>query len=74
MHGLGFMSINEWGAGLAGILAAGYSCLMLRDGKVAIIGMRCDPGIDTESGYPSLCCIRDRAEIRRHRHTGKALG
>ncbi len=24
---------------------------MLRDGKVAIVGMRCDPGIDTESGY-----------------------
>jgi CO/xanthine dehydrogenase Mo-binding subunit len=51
MHGLGFMSINEWGVGLKGILAAGYSCLMLRDGKVAIIGMRCDPGIDTESGF-----------------------
>ena len=51
MHGLGFMSINEWGAGLAGILAAGYACLILRDGKVAIVGMRCDPGVDTESGY-----------------------
>ena len=51
MHGLGFMSIYEWGAGLAGILAAGYACLILRDGKVAIVGMRCDPGIDTESGY-----------------------
>jgi CO/xanthine dehydrogenase Mo-binding subunit len=51
MHGLGFMSINQWGAGLKGILADGYSCLILRDGKVAIIGMRCDPGIDTESGY-----------------------
>ncbi len=51
MHGLGFMSINEWGVGLKGILADGYSCLMLRDGKIAIIGMRCDPGIDTESGF-----------------------
>jgi CO/xanthine dehydrogenase Mo-binding subunit len=51
MHGLGFMSIYEWGAGLAGILAAGYACLILRDGKVAIVGMRCDPGVDTESGY-----------------------
>jgi CO/xanthine dehydrogenase Mo-binding subunit len=51
MHGLGFMSINEWGAGLAGILAAGYSCLILRDGKVAIVGMRADPGVDTESGF-----------------------
>ena len=45
------MSINEWGVGLAGILAAGYACLILRDGKVAIVGMRCDPGVDTESGY-----------------------
>jgi CO/xanthine dehydrogenase Mo-binding subunit len=51
MHGLGFMSINEWGVGLKGILAAGYACLILRDGKVAVVGMRCDPGIDTESGY-----------------------
>jgi CO/xanthine dehydrogenase Mo-binding subunit len=51
MHGLGFMSINEWGAGLQGILAGGYACLILRDGKVAIVGMRCDPGVDTESGY-----------------------
>ena len=51
MHGLGFMSINEWGVGLKGILADGYSCLMLRDGKVAIVGMRCDPGVDTESGF-----------------------
>jgi xanthine dehydrogenase molybdenum-binding subunit len=51
MHGLGFMSINEWGNGLAGILAGGYACLILRDGKVALVGMRCDPGVDTESGY-----------------------
>ena len=51
MHGMGFMSISEWGNGLAGILAGGYACLILRDGKVALVGMRCDPGIDTESGY-----------------------
>ena len=51
MQGLGFMSINEWGNGLKGILADGYSCLILRDGKVALVGMRCDPGIDTESGF-----------------------
>jgi xanthine dehydrogenase molybdenum-binding subunit len=51
MHGMGFMSINEWGAGIKGILADGYACLILRNGKVAIVGMRCDPGIDTESGY-----------------------
>lgn len=62
MHGLGFMSINEWGAGLKGILADGYSCLMLRDGKVAIIGMRCDPGIDTESGFRR--CVASEMGLR----------
>lgn len=51
MHGIGFMSIQEWGNGLRGILADGYACLILRDGKVAIVGMRCDPGVDTESGF-----------------------
>ena len=51
MHGLGFMSINEWGVGLAGILSPAFACLILRSGKVAIVGTRCDPGIDTESGY-----------------------
>jgi CO/xanthine dehydrogenase Mo-binding subunit len=51
MHGLGFMSINEWGVGLAGILPPGTPCLILRDGRVAIIGMRCDAGIDTESAF-----------------------
>jgi CO/xanthine dehydrogenase Mo-binding subunit len=62
MHGLGFMSINEWGVGLKGILAAGYACLILRDGKVAIIGMRCDPGVDTESGYRS--CVASETGLR----------
>jgi CO/xanthine dehydrogenase Mo-binding subunit len=62
MHGLGFMSINEWGYGLAGILAGGYACLMLRDGKVAIIGMRCDPGVDTESGYRH--CVASEIGLR----------
>ena len=62
MHGLGFMSINEWGVGLKGILADGYSCLMLRDGKVAIIGMRCDPGVDTESGYRH--CVASEIGLR----------
>jgi CO/xanthine dehydrogenase Mo-binding subunit len=62
LHGLGFMSINEWGVGLKGILAAGYACLMLRDGKVAIVGMRCDPGIDTESGYRH--CVASEMGLR----------
>ncbi len=62
MHGLGFMSINEWGVGLKGILASGYACLILRDGKVTIIGMRCDPGIDTESGY--RYCVASEMGLR----------
>jgi CO/xanthine dehydrogenase Mo-binding subunit len=62
MHGLGFMSINEWGAGLKGILADGYSCLILKDGKVAIVGMRCDPGIDTESGFRR--CVASEIGLR----------
>jgi CO/xanthine dehydrogenase Mo-binding subunit len=51
MHGMGFMSVNEWGVGLAGILAPGLVCLILREGKVAIVGSRCDSGIDSESGF-----------------------
>jgi xanthine dehydrogenase molybdenum-binding subunit len=62
MHGLGFMSIHQWGAGLAGILAGGYACLMLRDGKVAIVGMRCDPGVDSESGYRH--CVASEMGLR----------
>ena len=62
MHGLGFMSINEWGVGLRGILADGYSCLILRDGKVAVVGMRCDPGVDTESGFRQ--CVASEIGLR----------
>jgi CO/xanthine dehydrogenase Mo-binding subunit len=47
MHGMGFMSINEWAWGTGSRLA----CLMLRDGKVAIVGMRCDMGIDSISSF-----------------------
>ncbi len=49
MHGLGFVHVNEWHwhAPIPGI---SYACLTLRNGKVAIIGMRCDMGVDTESG------------------------
>ena len=53
MHGLGFMSVNEWhwGAGAMSFVSSSYACLMLQDGKVTIIGTRCDMGIDTESAY-----------------------
>jgi CO/xanthine dehydrogenase Mo-binding subunit len=53
MHGMGFTSINEWhwGAGMMSFVSNSYACLMFRDGKVTIIGTRCDMGIDTESAY-----------------------
>jgi CO/xanthine dehydrogenase Mo-binding subunit len=49
MHGLGFIHVNEWHwhAPSPGI---SFGCLTLRNGKVAIIAVRCDMGIDTESG------------------------
>jgi xanthine dehydrogenase molybdenum-binding subunit len=47
MHGMGFMSIHEWrwhsGRNLA--------CLILRNGKVTLVGLRSDMGIDSESGF-----------------------
>jgi CO/xanthine dehydrogenase Mo-binding subunit len=49
MHGMGFTSVNEWSWGGMGFPSHG--CLILRDGKVTIVGLRCDAGIDTESGY-----------------------
>ena len=51
MHGLGFMSINEWQVGTMSGPAPPLACLILRNGVVAIIGIRCDMGIDTESGF-----------------------
>jgi CO/xanthine dehydrogenase Mo-binding subunit len=53
MHGMGFMSVNawHWGRGVMSFVSNSYACLMLRDGKVTIIGLRCDMGIDTESAY-----------------------
>jgi xanthine dehydrogenase molybdenum-binding subunit len=51
MHGLGFMSIHEWQAGIFTGPAPPFACLILRDGKVTIIGTRCDMGMSTESGF-----------------------
>jgi CO/xanthine dehydrogenase Mo-binding subunit len=53
MHGMGFTSVNEWhwGAGIMSFVSSSFACLMFRDGKVTIIGTRCDMGIDTESAY-----------------------
>jgi CO/xanthine dehydrogenase Mo-binding subunit len=50
MHGMGFTSINEWHWG-APVMFPANAGLMLCDGKVTILGLRCDMGIDTESGY-----------------------
>jgi xanthine dehydrogenase molybdenum-binding subunit len=47
MHGMGFMSINQWLWDAGGRLA----CLNLRDGKVAMVGLRSNPGMDSESGF-----------------------
>jgi CO/xanthine dehydrogenase Mo-binding subunit len=49
MHGMGFVEINEW-AWQAPWPAASFACLMLRNGIVAIVGVRSDIGSDTESG------------------------
>jgi CO/xanthine dehydrogenase Mo-binding subunit len=50
MHGMGFTSVNEWNWG-AGMPLPSSAGLMLCDGKVTILGLRSDMGIDTESGY-----------------------
>jgi CO/xanthine dehydrogenase Mo-binding subunit len=49
MHGMGFMHVNEW-TWQAPAPAMSFACLMLRNGIVAIVGVRSDIGSDTESG------------------------
>jgi CO/xanthine dehydrogenase Mo-binding subunit len=49
MHGMGFTSVNEWSWG--GMPFPSHGCLILQDGKVTILGLRCDMGCDTESAY-----------------------
>jgi len=49
MHGLGFVEINEW-AYWPPEPAMTHASLMLRNGIVAIVGVRSDIGSDTESG------------------------
>jgi len=54
MHGLGFTSVHEWfwgGNSEFSFFFRSHACLMLRNGKVAIVGMRSDMGIDAESGF-----------------------
>jgi len=47
MHGLGFVSINEW----SWIAGRQFACLTLQEGKLTIIGLRADFGMDTESAF-----------------------
>lgn len=53
MHGMGFTSVNQWhwGAGIMSFVSSSNACLILQDGKVTIVGLRCDMGVDTESAY-----------------------
>ena len=47
MHGVGFVSINEW----SWINGRQYACLILRNGQLTIVGRRADFGVDTESAF-----------------------
>jgi CO/xanthine dehydrogenase Mo-binding subunit len=58
MHGLGFVHINEW-SWMAG---RQFACLILREGKVHIIGERADFGMDTESSFRK--CVASEAGLR----------
>jgi xanthine dehydrogenase molybdenum-binding subunit len=58
MHGLGFVHINEW-SWMAG---RQFGCLILREGKVHIIGERADFGMDTESSFRH--CVAAEAGMR----------
>ncbi|NLD37303.1 MAG: molybdopterin-dependent oxidoreductase [Desulfatiglans sp.] len=53
MHGMGFTSINvwHWGRGAMSFVSNSFACLIMKDGKVTIVGLRCNMGTDTESGY-----------------------
>lgn len=58
MHGLGFTHINEW----SWIAGRQFACLVLRDGKLTIIGMRADFGMDTESSFRH--CVAAEAGLK----------
>ena len=58
MHGLGFVHINEW----SWMPGRHFACLVLRDGKLTIIGMRADFGVDTESAF--RYCVAQEAGLR----------
>jgi CO/xanthine dehydrogenase Mo-binding subunit len=51
MHGMGFTSVNEWHWGAGKLQVGSYASLIFLNGQVKIVGMRCDMGSDSESGY-----------------------
>jgi CO/xanthine dehydrogenase Mo-binding subunit len=61
MHGLGFVHVNEWHwhAPIPGI---SFACVTLRQGKAAIIAVRSDMGVDTESGARQ--CVASEIGLR----------
>jgi CO/xanthine dehydrogenase Mo-binding subunit len=58
LHGLGFVHINEW-SWIAGRM---FGCLILREGKLTIVGLRADFGMDTESAFRH--CVASEAGLR----------
>ncbi len=58
MHGLGFVCINEW----SWITGRMFACLILREGKLTIVGERADFGMDTESAFRH--CVAAEAGLR----------
>ncbi|MBP1624866.1 MAG: aldehyde oxidase and xanthine dehydrogenase molybdopterin binding protein [Acidobacteria bacterium] len=61
MHGMGFIHVNEWHwhAPIPGI---SFACVTLRHGKAAIIAVRSDMGIDTESG--ARLCVASEVGLK----------
>jgi xanthine dehydrogenase molybdenum-binding subunit len=51
MHGIGFTSINQWHWGAGRVTVGSYASLIFLNGQAKIVGMRCDTGADSESGY-----------------------
>ncbi len=58
MHGMGFVSINEW----SWISGRQFACLILREGKLTILGLRADFGMDTESAFRQ--CVAAESGLR----------
>ena len=58
MHGMGFVHINEW----SWISGRQFSCLILRDGLLTIVGIRPDFGMDAESGFRQ--CVANESGLK----------